>query len=381
MRPYVIIMAVALSAGLLFSCKADDQVHISGIVEHVDAEDVLLLKRLEFSTETLIDTLRTDEEGRFKYILKKGIEQPGYYYIYLGNRQVAALILQKGDVVTVHTTKDGRVSLLDGSEESALLQQINTTFYKAVKKFDSIYPAYEKASGKERDRMSLELGSIFIKYKQQAIRFLYQYPGAFVNTSVIFHSFPGQLYVFSDPKDAMLLKMVYDSLYTSHPFSPHTMAIRDRYESMEKALKMEHALLQAEVSDFPDICLPDRNGRMVCLSEWKGKSILLSFWHSTNVRMRLDNRELLDLYAQYAQKGLEIFQVALDNDKAVWASSVKDQDIPWISVCDGMGIYSSSVTSYNVVEIPTFFIINKQGDIVTRVSHVDEAIAEIKRLF
>jgi len=86
MRPYVIIMAVALSAGLLFSCKADDQVHISGIVEHVDAEDVLLLKRLEFSTETLIDTLRTDEEGRFKYILKKGIEQPGYYY-YLSRQQ------------------------------------------------------------------------------------------------------------------------------------------------------------------------------------------------------------------------------------------------------------------------------------------------------
>jgi len=67
--------------------------------------------------------------------------------------------------------------------------------------------------------------------------------------------------------------------------------------------------------------------------------------------------------AQYAQKGLEIFQVALDNDKAVWASSVKDQDIPWISVCDGMGIYSSSVTSYNVVEIPTFFTSTNRGDI------------------
>lgn len=77
-----------------------------------------------------------------------------------------------------------------------LLQQVNKKFHEAVRKFDSIYPHYEKATGKERERMSLELGSIFIKYKQQAVRFLYQYPGAFVNTSVVFHAFPGQLYVF-----------------------------------------------------------------------------------------------------------------------------------------------------------------------------------------
>ena len=354
---------------------------ISGKVSDLHEEDVLLFKRLDFSTETLLDTLPVDEEGRFKYTLKKGIEQPGYYYLYAGNRKVAALILKKGDAITVHTTKEGQVNLLEGSEESVLLQQVNKKFHEAVRKFDSIYPHYEKATGKERERMSLELGSIFIKYKQQAVRFLYQYPGAFVNTSVVFHAFPGQLYVFSDPKDALLLRMVYDSLYRDYPFSPHTMAVRDRYESMEKALKMEQALLQAEVSDFPDICLPDRNGRTICLSELKGKHILLSFWHSTNVRMRLDNRELIDLYVRYASKGLEIFQVALDNDKAAWAASVKDQSLPWISVCDGMGVYSSAVTAYNVVEIPTFFIINKNGDIVSRKNQVEEAIEEIKRLF
>ena len=96
--------------------------------------------------------------------------------------------------------------------------------------------------------------------------------------------------------------------------------------------------------------------------------------------MRLDNRELIDLYVRYASKGLEIFQVALDNDKAAWAASVKDQSLPWISVCDGMGVYSSAVTAYNVVEIPTFFIINKNGDIVSRKNQVEEAIEEIKRL-
>ena len=108
---------------------------------------------------------------------------------------------------------------------------------------------------------------------------------------------------------------------------------------------------------------------------------MLSFWHSANVRMRFDNRELQDLYRQYAPKGLEIFQVALDTDKAAWATAIRDQSLLWVSVCDGMGVYSPAVTSYNVVEIPTYFIINRNGDIVSRESNVDAAIKQIKRLF
>lgn len=44
---------------------------ISGKVSDLHEEDVLLFKRLDFSTETLLDTLPVDEEGRFKYTLKR----------------------------------------------------------------------------------------------------------------------------------------------------------------------------------------------------------------------------------------------------------------------------------------------------------------------
>ncbi|HKM31917.1 MAG: AhpC/TSA family protein [Bacteroidales bacterium] len=377
----LVTTAVMLSTALFFSCKTDHEVRISGTVENLQEDDVLLFKRLDFSSETLLDTIRRDGNGNFKYTLKKGVEQPGYYYLYAGDRKAAALILKKGDKINLQTTRDGKVSRLEGSEESLLLQQVNADYHKMVRKFDSLYVQYEKASGKEKERLSIELGTVFVKYKQSAIRFLYQHPRAFVNTSVIFHTFPGQLYVFADPKDAPLLRRIYDSLYLDYPLSPHTMAVRDRYENMEKALRMEHAFSQVEVTDFPDICLPGVGGKIACLSELKGKTILLSFWHSANVRMRFDNRELQDLYRQYAPKGLEIFQVALDTDKAAWATAIRDQSLLWVSVCDGMGVYSPAVTSYNVVEIPTYFIINRNGDIVSRESNVDAAIKQIKRLF
>ena len=48
------------------------------------------------------------------------------------------------------------------------------------------------------------------------------------------------------------------------------MAVRDRYESMEKR-KWNNFVAGGSV-DFPDICLPDRNGRTICLSELKGNT-------------------------------------------------------------------------------------------------------------
>jgi peroxiredoxin len=150
---------------------------------------------------------------------------------------------------------------------------------------------------------------------------------------------------------------------------------------MQKAMQMEDAFLNAEVTDFPNICLPGLDGQDVCLSSLKGKTIILSFWHSSNVDMRLDNRELQEMYNRYSPRGLEIYQVGLDTDKTAWATGIRDQDLPWISVCDGLGIYSPAVTTYNVVEIPTFFIIDKEGNIRQRLSNVQEVIREVKTLF
>ncbi|MDD4920495.1 MAG: TlpA disulfide reductase family protein [Bacteroidales bacterium] len=373
--------AVIFSAALFSSCTDSNTVRISGTVQNLLENDAVLLKRLDFTSETLLDTLEIDEKGGFGYSLTKGIEQPGYYYLYAGERRIASLILKKGDRVYIQTSADGKHVSIEGSEESLLLQQVNDRLDQTRRQFDSLYVLYENAASKEKDNLSLKLGSLFIRYKQDAIRFFYQHPRAFVNTSLVFHEFPGPLYIFSDTKDAPLLRRVYDSLYVEYPLSPYVMAIRDRYESMEKSLQMEQALDRADVIGFPDICLPGLDGLRVCLSSLKGKTIILSFWHAANVNMRLDNRELMDIYQTYAPQGLEVFQVALDTDKTSWARAVREQSLPWISVCDGLGVNSPAVATYNIVEIPAYFIINSHEEIIARSNNVDEVIRQVRKLF
>ncbi|HPW77831.1 MAG: Thiol-disulfide oxidoreductase ResA [Bacteroidetes bacterium ADurb.Bin037] len=382
MKYKISLFAVAfLCAALLCSCKKSDAVRIDGHVSDLAENDYLVLKRLDFTAETLLDTLRTDESGHFGYSLEKGIEQPGYYYLYVGDRKIASLILKKGDRIKVNASADGGRLEVEGSEDSELLRQVSDRLQQTVEKFDSIYVLYKNATGRKQEALSLELGSLYVKYKQEAIRFLYAHPRSFVNTSVVFHTFPGQFYVFSDATDAPLLRRVYDSLYVDYPLSPYVMAVRDRYESMEKSLQMEQLFSQVDMADFPDLCLPGLDGQPVCLSSLSGKVIVLSFWHSANVQMRLDNRELIEIYDRYAARGLEIYQVALDTNKAAWATAVRDQSLPWIGVCDGLGTASPSVVTYNIETIPTFFVINKQGDIIIRSGNVDEVIRQVRALF
>ena len=374
-------VAALFSAALFSSCTGSNTVRISGTVQNLSENDAVLLKRLDFTSETLLDTLEIDDKGGFYHNQAKGIEQPGYYYLYAGERRVASLILKKGDRVNIQASADGKTVIIEGSEESLLLQQVNDRLDQTRRQFDSLYVLYENAVSKEKDNLSLKLGSLFIRYKQDAIRFLYQHPRAFVNTSLVFHELPGPLYIFSDPKDAPLLRRVYDSLYVDYPLSPYVMAIRDRYKSMEKSLQMEQALDRADVIGFPDICLPGLDGLRVCLSSLKGKTIVLSFWHAANVNMRLDNRELMEIYQTYSPLGLEVFQVALDTDKTAWASAVREQSLPWISVCDGLGVNSPALATYNIAEIPAYFIINSNEEIIARSGNVDEVIRKVRNLF
>jgi hypothetical protein len=55
--------------------------------------------------------------------------------------------------------------------------------------------------------------------------------------------------------------------------------------------------------------------------------------------------------------------VALDPDKAAWAQVVKQQNLPWINVCDGLGGNSPYVPTYNIGGLPSAFIIC-DGDLV-----------------
>ena len=124
-----------------------------------------------------------------------------------------------------------------------------------------------------------------------------------------------------------------------------------------------------------NITLPRANGDSIALSSMKGKVILLDFTVYENTGISSRNLKMRELYNKYNSKGFDIYQVSVDKREHFWQQSAGN--LPWTCVRDANG---TSLRLYNVHVLPTFFLINKEGEIVLRDAQIENTEKEIEKL-
>lgn len=132
--------------------------------------------------------------------------------------------------------------------------------------------------------------------------------------------------------------------------------------------------------DAPDIALPSVNGDTIRLSSLKGKVVLLDFWASWCGPCRISNRRLVKLYPRYKEKGFEIFSVSLDEDKSKWKNAIKRDKITWLQVNDDGGWEAKTAIKWNINEIPTSFLVDRNGKLVAKDLEGRDLESELKNL-
>ena len=74
-------------------------------------------------------------------------------------------------------------------------------------------------------------------------------------------------------------------------------------------------------------------------------------------------------FGQFAKdRGFEIYQVSVDPDEFKWRQSAKN--LPWITVYNSSVDGTDNLIRYNVTNLPTAFIINRNGEIAERVNDI-----------
>ena len=205
---------------------------------------------------------------------------------------------------------------------------------------------------------------LFVDYKREAIKYVILHPRSITSAVVLFQRFNDSMPVFGEPSDAILLKTAQDSLTLVYPRAELVTALRDQVDMMSRSLELANRFGEVGVSSFPELVMPDVDGRMRKLSDLEGHVVVVSFWSVGQTDHKMFNVDLAEIYRKYHDQGLEVYQVSLDIDKPLWASTVRSQDLPWISVNDGYGVESSAVASYNIQSIPTMFVFDKKGELV-----------------
>ena len=361
------IFVIGLAALLAVSCSKNNTAVVNAQINGADSKDILLFQ-LSVNQMKFTDSLKTDSNGAAKCEVAMPDDNPNFYYLAYNGKKLASLVLKAGDKVTVTTDTLGKDVKIEGSQESALLQKYDQELTSAIVSLESLsselVKAIEAKDEKTAQQLNAQLGSLYIKYKQDIIKSIMQNPYSFANIQALYQQLTPGLPVFGDENDRLMFQRVHDSLQTIYPNSVYVKSLQEEIKAAQDMRLLAEQISNAGEASFPNISLPDINANNVELSSLEGKPFILMFWASADPNQKMFNNDLLDVYNKYKSSGLEIYQVSLDTDKTAWATAVKEQKLPWISVCDGKGIASPAVSSYNLSGIPTIFVFDRKGDIV-----------------
>lgn len=365
MKKFLFIPIVLLA--LLSSCTSSSSIDIN-IYGGKDSTAIVVSK-LAVNKLKAVDTLYL-KKGHADISLKVNENSPEFIYLESENGKRVSVLLSKGENVSVELDSNGELLNIQGSPESLLLQEVEAAQQTFRMAFDSLSVALNNAvelgDQAARTRINKELGAMYVAYKQKAIKYIYAHPKSMTLIPVIFHNVTANLPLFSEYSDAILFERVYDSLRTKFSGSPYLVSLMSEIEKRKNLLQVETFLSNAERTDFPEIILPDVNSQQQHLSALQGNVILLSFWDPQNDGMKLYNNDLIPIYEKYHSKGFQIYQVAITSDKTDWAIYLKGKPLPWISVCDIANDNSYAAAVYNVSELPSLFLIAKDGTIVSK---------------
>ncbi len=353
MRSFSPIILTVAAAAVLSSCGG--RTSISGSIK--DCGDVpVTVRLLDVNKYKTLDTLKVKKDGSFSYKMDVAKGQPEFVYLFRGDANVAAVILNAGDKVKISADTLGNYSV-EGSKESEMLLQANKDFQDFMSRFSSTASSLTVDNAKE---VRADLSRQYVDYYRRCVKYVLSNSKSLSVIPVFYQKINDNFPVFGQASDGMLFNAIADSLSTVYPDSRYVAALRKEAGNRKNTLEMNERLRLAGSLSYPDIELPGLDGKKVKLSSLEGKVVLVNFWTAPADGAKLYNMDVLKpVYDRFKGKGLAIYSVNIDTDKALWANIVKNQGLEWTSVCDGLGTASPVITMYNVKNLPyNCFIVN-----------------------
>ena len=116
----------------------------------------------------------------------------------------------------------------------------------------------------------------------------------------------------------------------------------------------------------PDFELQTPEGKTLKFSEFaKGKIVVLDFWASWCPDCRKDLPEIIRLYIQFHEIGVEFLGVSFDTDKQKWTDYIATSGVPYTQVSELKRMNQSDVAkAYGVRWIPSIYLIGPDGKVL-----------------
>ena len=354
--------------------------------EVTNAKDsVLYFENVGLEGISVLDSVRLGEDGKFAFS-EAAPEAPEFYRLRISD-QIINVAIDSTEVITVKTRYPQMATKYDisGSDNNLKIKEL------ALKQIDlqTRAIALERSGSLPMIALRDSLQRMVNTYKEDVKRdYIFKEPFKSYAYFALFQTL-GPWLIF-DPKNSSDDSKVFAAVATSwDTFYPgalrgenlHNIAIEGlKNARIIEAKRQAQSVDQTRIveSGVIEVELPDNHGQVRRLTDMAGKVVLLDFHLFAMEDSPKRILMLREYYNKYHAQGLEIFQVSLDSDEHFWKQMTAA--LPWICVRDADGLASRLAVSYNVPELPEFFLIDRNNNLIKRSTQIKDLDAEIKKL-
>lgn len=349
---------------LLASCSGGNKWHLDGKITGLGEDDIVVLEGNNQGYWYPMDTLEVSSDGSYSYS-RDAQGYPDIYRLRVGDKSVYFPIDSIESVTLSATAPDiDSDYALAGSPQAENLVRVDSMILASAAKGGV-------ASVSTDSELKRELGKMIIAD-----------PAGIVTYYIINKSMAGQpIFNPAVKEDLRMIGAVANAFNERRPTDPRSGYLRRLYLGNRPRNSQqggENVPVANEVRAF-DIRLFDNTGKEHSLLDEtsKGKVVLLNFTAYTAAESPAFNVILNKVYEKYHSQGLEIFQVAFDEDEYAWKQAAKN--LPWITVLNGPKDGDKALRDYNVGSLPAIFIFDRNGDVVERVTDVTTLDSSVGR--
>lgn len=378
MKNYILLFTITV---LFFSCNESTKFKVAGTVTGLENQFIVLEHNGLLET-TVLDSVKPDNDGSFSFKAPRP-EYPDFYRLRIGSKVLdfavdsCEHITIKADFANFSTGYS-----IEGSQTNSDILKLRTSLAAIQAKVNSL--SSELSADVRAARLS-EIEADIETHKAMARQLILQNPRSsaayFAIYQKINNSYLFSPYVKADKAYCAAVATSYNAFMPEYIRSKNLYALVMDAIKTERKAKNEAAWREIAANastGYIDIALNDRTGAVRKLSELEGKVILIDFSASEMENNVAYTFELRALYNKYKSRGFDIYQVSLDRSKLIWEEAAAN--LPWISVRDENGPNTSYVSSYNVQSIPTLFLMDKKGVIVSRATDFKTIEKQIAKL-
>jgi peroxiredoxin len=329
---------------------------------------------INLQTETGVLAKDTAVVTDGKFILNGTTEDIDLAFISIENEPFNLPIILEAGAIEIKIIKDSvQNSTLGGTLNNEKFQKFNEGSKPITKKVIQ----FEKANHKKMQKAQMTNDTITIN----SIRKEYEKFQNEMNTY-------SERFIKDNTDSFISVLLIENFLMRQHLTNE---AIQKLYDSLDKSLlktksaknikKILETSATIKIGDkAPDFAAPSPNGKKISLMESLGKVTIVDFWASWCGPCRSENPNIVALYKEFHDKGLNIIGVSLDKDAAKWKEAIAKDGLTWNQISNLKHWQEPIAKQYNVSAIPATFILDQNGKIVAKDLRSDALKAKVKEL-